>query len=276
VTTTNTERGSTAANPTAFLILDSESVPDGKLLGKIKYPNESLSDDEAIQRAQDEARARSATGSDFLSVTFQYPVAVCTIQVGADYRFKQIGCLDAPDYRPREIVRRFWEGMEHENARRACLVTFNGRGFDLPLLELAAFRYGISCRHYFQSSRDRYRGSHLDLMEFFTNKGAYRVEGGLNLLTKILGKPGKMDVSGDKVYEMYKSGMVQQINDYCMFDTLDTYFVFLRSRVIMGLLGLDTEQELVRQAKAWLESRVDKMPALQQYLANWGDWEPWP
>ena len=105
MTTANTDSGKPAANPTAFLILDSESVPDGKLLGKIKYPNENLSDDEAIHRAQDEARARSATGSDFLPVTFQYPIAVCTIQVGADYKLKRIDCLDAPDYRPREIVR---------------------------------------------------------------------------------------------------------------------------------------------------------------------------
>jgi 3'-5' exonuclease len=276
MTTANTDGGKSAANPTAYLILDSESVPDGKLLGKIKYPNENLTDDEAIQRAQAEARARSVTGSDFLAVTFQYPVAVCTIQVAADYRLKQIGCLDAPDYRPREIVRRFWEGVEHENARRACLVTFNGRGFDMPLLELAAFRYGFNGKHYFQNARDRYRGAHLDLMEFFTNKGAYRAEGGLNLLTKLLGKPGKMDVSGDKVYEMYKAGKLQEINDYCMYDTLDTYFVFLRAHVMMGGLTLEAEQDLVRQAKAWLEERVEKMPGIQQYLANWGDWKPWP
>jgi hypothetical protein len=211
-----------------------------------------------------------------LPVTFHFPVAVCIIQVGADYKFKRIDCLDAPDFRPREIVRRFWEGVEHENARRACLVTFNGRGFDLPLLELAAFRYGINCSNYFHNARDRYRGSHLDLMELFTNKGAYRVEGGLNLLTKILGKPGKMNMSGDRVYELYQAGKIQEINDYCMYDTLDTYFVFLRSRVMMGELTLETEQELVRQAKTWLESKIDTMPALQQYLANWGDWEPWP
>jgi predicted PolB exonuclease-like 3'-5' exonuclease len=146
----------------------------------------------------------------------------------------------------------------------------------MPLLELAAFRYGINCKHYFQTTRDRYRGAHLDLMEFFSNKGAYRVEGGLNVLTKILGKPGKMDVSGDKVYEMYKDGKVQEINDYCLFDTLDTYFVFLRSRVLTGALSLEMEQEVVIQAKTWLESKVEKLPALQQYLVNWGDWTPWP
>ena len=53
--------------------------------------------------------------------------------------------------------------------------------------------------------------------------------GGLNLLAKLIGKPGKMDVSGEQVYEMYRDGRYQDINDYCMFDTLDTYFVFLRT-----------------------------------------------
>jgi hypothetical protein len=85
-----------------------------------------------------------------------------------------------------------------------------------------------------------------------------------------------MNMSGDRVYELYQAGKIQEINDYCMYDTLDTYFVFLRSRVMMGELTLETEQELVRQAKTWLESKIDTMPALQQYLANWGDWEPWP
>ena len=71
--------------------------------------------------------------------------------------------------------------------------------------------------------------------------------GGLDLLSKLLGKPGKMEVSGDQVYEMHRAGRHQDINDYCLFDTLDTYFVFLRTRVLSGDLTLEQEHELVRR-----------------------------
>jgi predicted PolB exonuclease-like 3'-5' exonuclease len=98
----------------------------------------------------------------------------------------------------------------------------------------------------------------------------------LNLLSKLLGKPGKMDVVGDQVYALYQAGKKQEINDYCICDVLDTYFVFLRSRVLGGELTLEQEQELVAKAKEWIAAKAPEVPALQQYLANWGDWQPWP
>jgi predicted PolB exonuclease-like 3'-5' exonuclease len=145
-------------------------------------------------------------------------------------------------------------------------VTFNGRGFDLPLLELAAFRWGCCAREHFQTSRNRYNGNHLDLQDWMENFHAYRLAGGLNLLAKILGKPGKMDVDGDKVYEMHLAGQAREINDYCMFDTLDTYFVFLRSRVLTGDLTLEQERALEEDAREWLIGKAVDMPVLQKYL----------
>jgi predicted PolB exonuclease-like 3'-5' exonuclease len=268
------KRTATAVGPTtAFLVLDTESVPDGRLIGRVKYPEEKLDPEEAIRRAQAEARERSFTGSDFLPVSFQYPVAVCVLRVGADFRLQALKCLDAPHFRPREIVRQFWLGVA---CYKAKLVSFNGRGFDLPLLELAAFRYGCSGRDHFYNSRNRYGGNHLDLMDWLGNYGACRLSGGLDLLSKMLGKPGKMEVSGDQVYEMYRAGRLQDINDYCLCDTLDTYFVFLRTRVLSGDLTLAQEHELVGHAKEWLTAKAAEVPVLRQYLANWGDWEPWP
>jgi predicted PolB exonuclease-like 3'-5' exonuclease len=263
----------TAATSTAFLVLDTESVPDGRLIAKVKYPGENLSPEQAVARAQAEARERSPGGSDFLPVTFHYPVAVCVIRVGADFRLQAVTCLDAPHFRPGEIVRKFWQGV---GCYKAKLVSFNGRGFDLPLLELAAFRYGCGARDHFYNSRNRYGGNHLDLMDWLSNYGACRLAGGLDLLSKLLGKPGKMEVSGDQVYEMHRAGRHQDVNDYCLFDTIDTYFVFLRTRVLSGDLTLEQEHELVLQARDWLTAKADELPALRQYLANWGDWQPWP
>jgi predicted PolB exonuclease-like 3'-5' exonuclease len=255
---------------TAFLIFDTESVPDGKLVARVKYPGEELSPEEAVAKAQAEARETSYTGSDFLPVTFQYPVAACVIRVAGDFSLQGLSCLDAPDFRPREIVRKFWLGVAHYKPR---LVTFNGRGFDLPLLELAAFRWGFSVRDHFYNSRNRYNGNHIDLLDWLSNYGACRLAGGLNLLAKLLGKPGKMEVAGDKVYGMVREGRLQEVNDYCLCDTLDTYFVFLRTRVLLGELTLTDEAALVRRARVWLTAKIPEFPALRSYLDNINDWD---
>jgi predicted PolB exonuclease-like 3'-5' exonuclease len=251
---------------TAFIVLDTESVPDGRLLARVKYPDEVLTPDEAIQRAQTEAREQSRDGSDFLPVTFQVPVAVCVLRIAADFSLQALTCLDAPEYRPEEIVRKFWLGSSRY---RAKLVTFNGRGFDLPLLELAAFRYGCPAREHFYNSRNRYNGNHIDLFDWLSNYGACRLTGGLNLLAKLLGKPGKMEMAGDQVYALWREGRTREINDYCMFDTLDTYFVFLRTRVLLGEIAPEDEQRYVVRARTWLTAKAEELPALKQYLNNW-------
>jgi predicted PolB exonuclease-like 3'-5' exonuclease len=270
---------STTTAPPAYLVFDTESVPDGRLLSRVKYGNEQLEPAAAIERARQEARAASPTGSDFLPVSFQYPIATCVLRVAGDFTLQAITCLDAPQFRPRKIVEQFWAGVMRYREKlgsRVQLVTFNGRGFDLPLMELAAFRYGVSAREHFQLTRKRAPGWHLDLMEWMTNYGASRMNGGLNLLSKLLGKPGKLDVSGDQVYPMMLEGRLQEINDYCAFDTLDTYFVFLRTRVLAGELTLEDEHRAVLQAREWLQTQVTAIPALQTYLDNWVDWQPWP
>jgi predicted PolB exonuclease-like 3'-5' exonuclease len=266
-------------SPPAFLIFDCESVPDGRLLGKVKYPSEEISAEEAVRRAQEEARGQSRVGSDFIPYTFQVPVAVCVIRTAADFALQQITPLGAPLFRPADIVCQFWDGMALylKKHPRLKLVTFNGRGFDLPLMELAAFRYRIACSSvYYRRTRNRFNGDHIDLLDLLGNSGAARMPGGLNLLSKILGKPGKMETAGDRVYEMHRAGQLQEISDYCMHDTLDTYFVFLRTRVLTGELSGKQEEELVERTRIWLESRVSELPGLTKYLENWGKWEPWP
>ncbi len=251
---------------TAFLVLDTESIPDGDLIRRVKYPGETLTVEEAIARAQADARDTSVVGSDFLPVTFQVPIAICVLRLAADFTIQALTALDDPQFRTEEMVRGFWRGVTHYKPR---LVTFNGRGFDLPLLELAAFRYGCPANHHFSSSRHRFQGNHLDLFDWLSNFGACRLNGGLNLLAKLLGLPGKMDVAGDQVYSMYQAGQLRAINDYCLCDTLDTYFVFLRTRVLLGELSPEMERVLVHKARHWIESRVQEIAPLQQYLDHW-------
>ena len=266
---------SPATEESAYLVFDVETAPDGELLRRAKFADPALDPDEAVERARAEALERSGGRTDFVAASYCYPIAVCVARVSADFSLQAITCLDAPEYRPRRIVADFWRGLARYGA---TLVSFNGRGFDLPVLELAAYRFGISARDHFHDRygrRYRYGSAHLDLNDWLGNFGACPINGGLNLLSKLLGKPGKMRVSGQDVWELFRQGLHKEINDYCMFDVLDTYFVFLRSRVMTGDLDLEGEHQRVTQAREWITAQIPSQPHLQQYLDNWGDWDPW-
>jgi hypothetical protein len=263
-----------------YLAFDVESVADGTLVSKLRYPAESLSAEDAVQRYRDELMEKH--GSDFIPYTYQIPVSVVVGKITEDFRLLDLVMLDADEFRPHVITEHFWRGWD--KYRRPTFVTFNGRTFDLPLLELAAFRYGIPIPTWFnlkarsfEQPRNRFNvDSHLDLQEMLTNFGSTRFTGGLNLAANLLGKPGKMDVQGDMVQDMYDEGRIQEINDYCRCDVLDTYFVFLRTRVLVGQLSLEKEHELIEQTKSWLEERADSEAAYQLYLQRWGSWNnPW-
>ena len=263
--------------PVRYLVFDVETVADGDLISRAKYSGEDLPPDQAAARYREELIEK--TGRDVLPATWVLPTAVSVAKVGADFRLQDLLVLDAPHYRPFEMVKKFWEGWQHY--RKPAFVTFNGRGYDLPVMELAAFRYGISIPAWFnvnsrsyEQSRNRYNvDSHIDLQDFFSNFSAVRVSGGLNLLANLIGKPGKCGVDGSQVQQLFDDGQVEKINDYCRCDVLDTYFVFLRSRVMTGELQLNEEQQIVDEVHTWLQERADDSPAYTTYLEHWGDWD---
>ena len=266
-----------STSPVSYLIFDVETVANGDLISRAKYSGEKLSGDEAAARYREELMAQF--GRDVLPPTWVEPTSVCVAKVAADFRLVDLVALDAPKYRPYEMTRTFWDGWQHY--KRPAFVTFNGRGYDLPVMELAAFRYGLSLPAWFnvksrtyEQSRNRYNlDRHIDLQDFFSNYSAMRVSGGLNLLANLIGKPGKSGVDGSQVQDMFDKGQVEEINDYCRCDVLDTYFVFLRTRVLTGELKLEEEQHIIEEVRAWLEERAPESPAYTHYLENWGDWD---
>ncbi len=266
--------------PIRYLVFDVESVADAELVSRLRYDRQNLAPAEALRRYRGELMERYE--SDFLPYSYQVPVAVAVGKVTADLRLDDVVVLDEPQFRRHVIVEKFWRGWEAY--RRPTLVSFNGRGFDMPLLELAAFRYGIGVPGWFQASakhadqpRNRYNvHAHVDLYELLTNFGSARFTGGLTLAANLLGKPGKMDVQANMIQDLYDAGNLAEINDYCRCDVLDTYFVFLRSRVLLGQIPLAQEQKIIDETKAWLEGRADQNSAFHKYLAHWGDWpNPW-
>jgi predicted PolB exonuclease-like 3'-5' exonuclease len=266
------------AQDTAHIVFDIESVPDGALLSRTLYPGDGLAPDDAIRRYRSEHARDGDEEAVFVPVSFHVPVAIGAARVGSDFRLLDLVALDAPRHDPRSMVELFWRGVQIYG--RAALVDFNGRGFDIPLLTLCAFRFGISCPRYFDDDRYgfryRFTDKHIDLMDWLTEYGAYRLTGGLNLCAKMLGKPGKMGTTGASVAELHRQGRIQEINDYCLHDVLDTYFVFLRTRVVMGRLPLADEQRIVDETRALLETRSATQPALRTYLERFGRWDPTP
>ncbi len=263
-----------------YLVFDIESVADAPLVAKLRYPAENLTPEEAVRKYREELLAKYET--DFIPYTFQLPVSIVVAKVAADFRLLDLVALDEPQFRSHVMTEHFWRGWEAY--KRPTLVSFNGRTFDLPLLELAAFRYGLSLPGWFaltaktyDQPRNRYNvEAHLDLHDVLTNFGASRFNGGLNLAANLLGKPGKMDVQGYMVQDLSNEGKLAEINDYCRCDVLDTYFVFLRCAVLLGQLKLEQEQQIIGETKAWLVERSQFTPVYANYLAAWGDWRnPW-
>lgn len=267
-----------ASSDIRYLVFDIETVADGRLIQKIKYPDTpELTPKQAVDKYRQELLEVGT--SDFIPYTFVLPVSVAIAKIGWDMTLKDVVTLDRPQFRPQVITRHFWDGWKKYG--KPTFVTFNGRTFDIPVMEMSAYRFGINIAEWFDMSgpnykQPRYRytlSNHLDLLELLGNFGTSRITGGLNLCATLLGKPGKMDTKGSMVQDLWDEGKTLEIDNYCMCDALDTYFVFLRTRVLAGEISLEQEQDIVHQAHDWIEEKSAQNPALEKYLEHFEYWK---
>jgi len=216
-----------------FAIFDIETRVDKRLLNQALCAGEGLSDEDAFQRLREQLRARR--GSDFFPLTLHIPISIAIGDVGADHALRAVESLALDGYSEESLAREFWTRAERFPG---CLVTFNGRRFDFPVLELAALRYGIAAPAHFSEGATRARYSterHLDLFDYLTNFGASGgLRGGMDLLLKMIGLPGKMEIDGAQVQELYEQGRLEEIHRYCRNDVVQTYFLFLRVELMRG------------------------------------------
>ena len=270
----------TTAKDVRYLVFDVESVADGDLISQVRYKIDSLEARAAIEEFRSELVSEG--GKDFIPYTFQKPIAVVVAKVSADLELLDLVSLDEPEHRPHVITEHFWRGWSAYH--QPTWVTFNGRTFDIPLMELSAFRYGLQLPEWFnldartyEQNRNRYNlKSHIDLHEILTNFNSTWFRGGLSLAANLVGKPGKMAIAGEMVQGLYEDGELKKISDYCRCDVLDTYFVFLRSNVLTGRITVEREQAIVQQARRFIEDQADDCEAYQGYLEHWGEWDnPW-
>jgi 3'-5' exonuclease len=227
-----------------FAILDIETRIDKRLLRDALYADQHLDEQQAYLRLSAEA------GGGFLPTSLHVPISIAIGNVNEDHVLESVETLAKAQYSEAALVREFWRRAEHFSG---CLVTFNGRGFDLPVLELQALRHGISAPAHFARRARRGDDHHLDLMDFLTDRGAFRIRGGLNLLLKSIGLPGKSGIDGSQVQALYEAGRLDEIHRYCRCDVIQTYFLFLRVELMRGHIDLDKYRHAWEAGARFLE-----------------------
>lgn len=154
---------------------------------------------------------------------------------------------------------------EFMTKHRPHLVTWNGRGFDLPVMVLRALHHGLSYPWYYRERDYRYRYSaegHLDLCDFFADHGAAKMTS-LDGAARLIGLPGKDGVDGSQVEGLYNAGQIEALRRYCLGDVAQTAFLFLRYKLLVGELG---RTEYTAATTALLDAcaadaRLEKMAA---------------
>ena len=201
-----------------YLVLDIETVPDHALYAP---PQTGL----GVERP-------------FPPLHAHRPIVLGVLWLDENYAFKRLGVIGENKDEPAMLAD-FAAFVERE---RPHLVTYNGRAFDLPVIALRCLRHGVPLPFYYQDRDYRYRytdGGHLDLFDFLGDHGAVRSLGGLDVMARLIGLPGKTGVDGSQVEGLYNAGQIEAIRDYCLSDVVQTAFLLLRFRLLQGALPVE-------------------------------------
>jgi hypothetical protein len=248
---------------------DIETVPDVEF-GRRMWDLDGLSDEDVGTAMM--FKQQQKTGSDFLPL-HQHRVVAISVALRTKDTFR-VWSLGEEDSGEAEIVQRFFAGIDRYTPD---LVSWNGSGFDLPVLHYRALKHRIQAARYWEigeSDRDfrfnnyqsRFHWRHVDLMDVLAGF-QMRGRASLDQTAVLLGYPGKLGMSGDKVWGRYLEGGIRDIRDYCETDVVNTWLVYLRFEFMRGNLDeadLDREQALVRST---LESM--NQDHLNEFLAAW-------
>ena len=252
------------------LAFDIETIPDIAGLRRLHDLPDTLPDADVADMAFQKRRA--SHGHDFLPLHLHRVVAIaCAMREGEHFRVWSLG---EPDEDEASLLRRFFDGIERYTPQ---LVSWNGGGFDLPVMHYRALVHGLSAPRYWDQGEDdrdfkwnnyisRYHHRHLDLMDLLAlYQGRAAVP--LDELAKLCGFPGKLGMDGSQVWGAWQAGRLPEIRAYCETDAANTYLMFLRFQRLRGLLqpqAYDAEVAKVRSA-------VERTPGehWQAFLAAW-------
>ena len=228
---------------TPILAFDIETIPDAHAIRPLHdFPND-ISDADVVEYALQKRRAQN--GSDFLPLHLHRVVAIsCCLRWSDDkVHVSTIGKIEDDE---ATVLRKFYDLLERYTPQ---LVSWNGGGFDLPVLHYRSLIHGISAARYwdmgdgdFGDSRDfkwnnylsRYHMRHCDLMDVLAMYNG-RANAPLDQMAKLCGFPGKMGMDGSKVWDAFQQGQLQEIRDYCETDAANTYLMFMRFQLLRGV-----------------------------------------
>jgi predicted PolB exonuclease-like 3'-5' exonuclease len=237
---------------TPTLVFDIETIPDTDGL-RVLYdlPAETPAEDVANIALH---QRRQQNGTDFLPLHQHRICAIsCALREGNHFKVWTLGDANASE---AEIIQRFFDGIDKYTPQ---IVSWNGSGFDLPVLHYRALIHGINASRYWDLGEDdkefkwnnyisRYHTRHLDLMDILAMFNG-RANAPLDYLAKLCGFPGKLGMDGSKVWDAYKAGKLEEIRNYCETDVANTHLVFLRFKLMRGQLtqaAYEAEVALVR------------------------------
>lgn len=252
-----------------IFVFDIETVPDIHS-GKKLLDLEGLTDLEVAQAMF--AKAKADTGKTFIRHHLQKIVAISAVFRNNDT--VKVWSLGEPHSSEAELIERFFSGIDKF---MPTLVSWNGSGFDLPVLHYRALLHGIAAPTYWEAGEgdnqfkwnnylNRYHARHLDLMDVLS---AYQGKACASLqdIAVMLDLPGKMGMAGDKVWDAYCQAEHHSIRDYCETDVLNTYLIYLRFELMRGKLNKEEyalECDLVKSTL-----RESNQPHLMEFLKNW-------
>jgi predicted PolB exonuclease-like 3'-5' exonuclease len=255
---------------TPVLAFDIETVPDVAGIRRVHDAPGGMPDGDVMAWYAQQRRA--ATGNDFAPHALQQVVAIgCALSEGPRFKIASVGELDDPE---PELIRRFFEILDTHTPQ---LVSWNGSGFDLPVLHYRAMIHGITARRYWDWGDDdhdfrynnylgRYHTRHLDLMEVLANYQP-RVYAGLDVMARLCGFPGKLGMDGSEVAAAVAAGRLAEVRNYCETDVFNTFLLYQRFRLMRGeidVAGYAGEIAVARERIAASEA-----PHWKAYLAAW-------
>ncbi len=253
-----------------IFVFDIETIPDtqsGRVLHQLKG-----CDDEQVAQAMF-AKARAQTQRDFLPLHLQRIVAISVV-LATNNRVK-VWSLGDESSDEAELINRFFKGLEQYTP---TLVSWNGTGFDLPVLHYRTLLHGIAAPRYWEVGEsdssfrwnnylNRYHYRHLDLMDVLAGYTG-RANAPLTEIAMMLGCPGKMGMSGQDVWPAYQRGEIAQIRNYCETDVINTYLVYLQFELMRGQISVED----LAQTKSVLRESLsaEQKPHLDEFLKAWG------
>ena len=199
---------------TPILVFDLETVPDVDGIRRINGLPVELPDADVAEGFAQSRRAQ--TGSDFPPHYLHKVVAIaCALRRGDDLRVWSVG---EPGESEADLIRRFFEGIEKFTPQ---LVSWNGGGFDLPVLHHRAMIHGVAARRYWDWGDDdrefrynnylsRYHTRHIDLMDVLAQFQP-RANAPLDAVAKLCGFPGKLGMDGGDVAAAVARGAIDEV-----------------------------------------------------------------